>query len=125
MHPVRRFVFRLALASGFWIVNPDAMLAHMPYRILNEWLRFSEEEPFGQDAMRLGVATAGLASLWGKPRGRSRWQPWDFMPEDKPGTREAAPPTKQFSSILMIAQMFGAKIEDPKGKLKRMMEQNG
>ncbi len=58
----RRFLFRLALASGFWIFNPDALAAAMPYRILQDWAEFYRLEPFGE--WRADVRSAIVAATF-------------------------------------------------------------
>ena len=118
MMPLRRFVFRLALESGYWVFNPDAMLERMPHRILLEWLQYDDEEPFGQIPLRLGYATAALGNLWGKPKGKRAWQAADFMP-DRRVVRPVASADKQMDTIYMAAQLLGAEIKDPKGLLKK------
>ena len=80
-------MFRLALASGYWVVNPDAMMRQMPWRVYQEWLQFSEEEPFGEMPLRLGYAAAQLGNLVSKPKYGSGWETGQFMPYGAPGTK--------------------------------------
>jgi hypothetical protein len=113
------------LESGYWVYNPDALLKKMPYRIYREWLEFYKVEPFGQLPLRIGFVGAGLGALLGKPKGKRHWSAYDYMPEKAaPDDKESATPAEQFTKILGIAQMFGAEIKDPKGKLKKMVEEN-
>lgn len=115
---MRRFAFRLALASGYWVYNPDEMLARMPYRIFEDWLAYHEEEPFGQMPFRLGYAAAALGNLWAKPKGKRAWQPTDFMPDRAPSARIEGP-NQQLNKMLSITTMLGGKINDPKGILRK------
>ena len=94
------------------------MLAQMPHRIFQDWLKYSQEEPFGQMPMRLGYASAMLGSLLGKPKGRRGWKVADFMPDNLERAPKKTSPEEQLNKIHFIAQMMGAKIVDPKGVLK-------
>lgn len=98
--------------------NPDAMLAAMPHRIFEEWMRYDEAEPFGQLSLRIGFAAAALGNLLGKPKGKRAWQPSDFMPDMRKSKRDTSP-DNQVGQIYAIAKMFGSEIKDPKGLLKR------
>jgi hypothetical protein len=93
----------------------------MPARIYSEWLQFHAEEPFGQEALRLGYAFAALGTLTAKPRGKRAWEAADFMPDPRQ-ERAPATPDQQFGKLLMIATVLGAEVKDPKGKLGRMIE---
>ena len=118
MTALRRFAFRLALASGYWVYNPDAMLARMPNRIFTEWMQFEQEEPFGQIPLRLGYGMAMLGNLWGRPRGRRAWRASDFMPDAPQKRTRSTSAEQQVPKIIAIAKMLGAEIIDPKGILK-------
>lgn len=96
------------------------MLARMPHRVFEEWLQFHQEEPFGQMPYRMAYVGAILGTLLAKPKGRRAWQPRDFMPDERP--KPAPSPQRQLGKVVFLAQMFGAKIVDKKGKLPKMLE---
>ena len=96
--------------------NPDEMLSRMPNRVLEEWLRYEQEEPFGQLPLRIGFAAAALGNLLAKPKGRRSWRSRDFMPDVE---RKRSSADDQMGTIYGIAKLFGAEIKDPKGLLKR------
>jgi len=124
MSPDRRFLFRLALASGYWVCNPDAMMAAMPWRIYQEWLRFYEAEPFGETPLRLGYAAAMLGNLLGKPKHGLGWKMGQFMPYGAPvsqgqpvGRRKAGKTDKeQADHVLSMAMMGGWTVIDKRNK---------
>ena len=99
--------------------NPDALLERMPYRILEEWMAYEEQEPFGQLALRIGYATASLGNLLAKPKGRRAWRPSDFMPDNPRRQSKRVSPDRQMDQIYGIAVMMNAEIKDPKGLLKQ------
>lgn len=94
--------------------NPDEMLSRMPYRIFQEWLQFHEQEPFGQEAFRLGFVAAGLGTLLVKPKGKKAWRPSDFMP-DAP-RQQTRTPQQQFDYIFRANQLLGGKFIDKRKK---------
>jgi len=96
------------------------MLARMPYRIFEEWVEFHREEPFGQMPFRMAYAGALLGTLLSKPKGKSAWEPADFMPDPSP--EEPIPNAdRNLNQMLFVASMMGAEVIDKEGKLERML----
>jgi len=123
MRPERRFAFRLAYATGW--VNPDAMLAAIPWRIWQEWIQYHNEEPFGQLPMRIGFAASGLGNLLGRQKGKPAWKATDFMPdvdydpqrqqEHKPGKTA----DQQVGHIMWVSKMMGWPVIDKRADKQR------
>jgi len=110
MTPARRFAFRLALALGY--LNPDAMLARMPYRIWSEWQAFAALEPFGEERadLRAGIVAATVANCMARGKGRRSFKPRDFMPRFEETQRKPATSSEHYQQVLAITQLFGGKI---------------
>ena len=113
MTPARQFVFRLALASGYWTYNPDAMLARMPYRIWREWQTYAQIELFGEERadLRAGIVAATVANCLARRKGQPAFRVKDFMPSFDLPKRTAEAPTREalFAQVQMINQTFGGK----------------
>lgn len=81
MTPARRLLYRLALASGYWIYNPYALMGRMPFRVLLEWQEYAEAEPFGEwrADLRAAMIAATIANSMGRAKGKRAFKLEDFM----------------------------------------------
>lgn len=79
------------------------MLEAVPARTLDDWKRFFELEPFGEERadLRAGIVAAAVANCF-RPRGARALRPQDFMPAfgRRPQTAE--------DQILMAAAITSA-----------------
>lgn len=117
--PVRRFAFRLALASGYWVVNPEAMLSAMPLRVLMDWMAYDAQDPIGErrDDLRAGIIASTVANSvmavlnsFSKTKRRRTFSPADFMPEfKKPETIEETT-KRHHQTALALTKEFGGDI---------------
>ena len=103
---MRRFALRLALKSGFWVVNPDLMLSLMPQRVFREWLAFSEVEPWDEERadIRSAMIAHTMYSLW---RGKGpRRQLSDFMPKFKRDESRRQTPKDGLRAMVHLASVL-------------------
>lgn len=117
MRPARQFLYRLALASGYWVHNPDAMARRMPYRVLMEWYAYAALEPFGEERadLRAAMVAATVANCMGRKKGQKAFKLTDFMLEfDKQTKRTGRWPTPQQlnQKVLAINLMLGGSVVD-------------
>lgn len=116
MSPARRFLFRLALKSGYWVYNPEALARRMPYRILREWQDYAILEPFGEIRadLRAAIISATIANVFRGKKQRA-YRPADFMPKfGKVEVEERQQPTPQQLSqkVFVINRLLGGKFVD-------------
>jgi hypothetical protein len=112
MTPARRFKFRLALALHH--PNPDAMLALMPYRTYQDWMTYSELEPFGEERadLRTGIITATIANCLARRKGRPAFRATDFMPKfDRPFRRKRTP-DDMLKQVKLLNMLYGGEFID-------------
>lgn len=112
MTPARRFKFRLALALRQ--LNPDVMLAMMPYRTYQDWMTYSELEPFGEERadLRAGIVAATIANCLARKKGRPAFRVTDFMPKfDQPPRRERTP-DDMLKQVKMLNILYGGEFVD-------------
>ena len=120
MTPLRQFAFRLALASGYWVANPDAMLAAMPFRVLMQWLEYDQLDPIGNQRadLQAGIVASTVANSimavlnsFSKRKSRRTFAPADFMPKFKRPTRTIEETTKRHHQTAMaLTQAFGGNV---------------
>lgn len=119
MTPVRRFAFRLALASGYWVVNPDAMLAAMPFRVLMDWMDYDALDPIGEQRgdLQAGIVASTVANSvmavlnsFSKRKRRKTFSPADFMPEFKRPATAGETTKRHHQTALALTQAFGGDI---------------
>lgn len=116
MNPARRFLFRLALESGHWVYNPDALARRMPYRILREWQEYAILEPFGEERadLRAAIVATVIANVF---RGKKQ-RPFklsDFMPKfGGAAAAERRQPTPQqlTAKVFWINRILGGTFVD-------------
>lgn len=113
MDPYRRFLFRLALASGYWVANPDSLAKRMPYRILREWQDYAMLEPFGEerDDLRAAIIASTIANVF---RGKRRrpFKPVDFMPQFNLAPPKPPTPDQLFAKVVFINRLLGGEFRD-------------
>jgi len=105
----RAFLFRLSLALG--VPNPDSLLACLPYRIYQEWRRYAELEPFGEERadLRSAILSALVANAWLRGKNRPAYKISDFMPKfGPPEPRQTRSPDDLHAKMLAI---FGGRVE--------------
>jgi hypothetical protein len=117
--PLRQFAFRLALASGYWVANPDAMLAAMPFRVLMQWVEYDQLDPIGNQRADLQagivastVANSILAVLnsFSKRKTRRTFTPGDFMPEFKGRIATEEMTKRHHQKAVTLTQAFGGNV---------------
>lgn len=120
MSPARRFLFRLALESGYWVFNPEALSRRMPYRILREWYDYATLEPFGEERadLRAGIVASTIANVFRGKRQRP-FKPAYFMPKfggaATPERRQPSP--RQLSAkVFWINKLLGGTFQDLREK---------
>ena len=116
MRPARRFLFRLALESGYFVYNPDALARRMPYRILREWQDYAMLEPFGEERadLRSAIIAATVANVH---RGKKQrpFRPADFMPKfggPVVAARQLPTPQQLSAKVFMINRLLGGTYTD-------------
>ena len=96
-------------------INP-AVIKAQPWSVLQGWFDFYAVEPYGDERAdyRVGIAAAGLANIWGKPKGKKGFSASDFMPDFSDGARTSrvVSPTDQFKKLLAAYTVAGFKVED-------------
>lgn len=116
MTPHRQFAFRLALALGY--ANPDAMLAEIPERILQEWVVYYREEPWDEERAdwRAAMIAWTMASIWHEKGPKPRIE--NFMP--KFGLRERPKTAYQgLNAMKNLIQLYGGEIQDNRPEWKK------
>jgi len=101
-------------------------MRQMPWRIYQDWIRFSQEEPFGEMPLRLGYAAAQLGNLVAKPKYGSGWETGQFMPYGAPGTKSQGETKvtkytgktadQQAANFLAFAREMGIPVIDKRKK---------
>ena len=112
MTPARAFKFRLALALHQ--PNPDMMLSMMPYRVYQDWVTYSELEPFGQERadLRAGIIAATIANCLARRKGKPAFRIRDFMPKfDRPPRRKRTP-DDMLKQVKVLNVLYGGKFVD-------------
>lgn len=118
MRPARQFLYRLALASGYWVHNPDAMARRMPYRVLMEWYAYAALEPFGEERadLRAAMVAVTVANCMGRKKGQKAFKLTDFMLEfgqaTKKKKRRMPTPRELMMKAYWINIMMGGSVVD-------------
>lgn len=112
MTPARRFKFRLALALRE--SNPDVMLAKMPYRVYQDWMTYSELEPFGEERadLRAGIIATTIANCLARRKGKPAFRVKDFMPEFDRPPRVKRTPDDMLKQVKLLNMLYGGKFVD-------------
>lgn len=127
MTPGRRFLYRLALESGYWAYNPYALFRRMPLYVWLEWQEFAILEPFG--AQRRDVRAGTIAAMVLNATTRSKKSDpvltaADIFPElaEAHGARERGTgrrrrgrvltPDEQFVKVFWINRLLGGQFID-------------
>jgi len=114
MNPARRFLFRLALESGHWVYNPDALARRMPYRVMREWQEYAILEPFGET--RADLRAAIIASTVANVHRGKKQRPFklaDFMPKfGKEAERQRPTPQQLSTKVFWINRLLGGRYID-------------
>jgi hypothetical protein len=71
----RRFAFRLCLVTRE--IHPDILLAKLSHRQFNEWIRYFELEPWGEERADLRMARQVWAQL--QPHSKKKLKEHDYM----------------------------------------------
>ena len=112
MSPQRCFAFRLAKELGY--ANPEYMLASMPWRVFQEWIQYSEIEPFGEERadLRAAIVSATIANCTARGKGKPAFRPSQFMPEfGPPKPRRVMSPEAQLQQMIMATRALGGTIK--------------
>ena len=83
----------------------------MPYRIWQEWIAYSEVEPFGEwrADLRAGIIASTIANCLSRKKGRPAFKPSQFMPEFK---RQGWPTVEELlKKVKWVNWLFGGKVE--------------
>lgn len=102
---MRRFAFRLALATGHYDV--DGMMADMPASLLYEWMAYFGLEPFGwqEEEYRAALVASVIANTARNPKKRKKpFMAADFMRKEK--NKASRPTQEQLAN--RIKTIFGA-----------------
>lgn len=119
MTPLRQFAFRLALASGYWVANPDAMLTAMPFRVLLDWLDYDKLDPIGNQRgdLQAGIIASTVANSvmavlnsFSKRKSRKTFSPGDFMPKFKRPTTIEETTKRHHQTAIALTQAFGGNV---------------
>lgn len=117
MSGTRRFIFLLALESGYWVYNPDAMANAMPARILQEWVAFYNENPllftegreFRSD-VRSGIISSVLVNI-NTQKGSRKARINDFLAKKYIiGATQTKTDKERVEQAIAIARMMGAEV---------------
>ena len=106
----------MALALGQ--ANPYEMMSAIPWRVYQDWQRFYQVEPFGDEAngLRLAFGLANIGNLLGKPKGKKSWKVDDFRARFKKPGQSKSSPEEQLSKVMLANQMMGGKFVDKRGQ---------
>lgn len=109
MNPAKRLLYRLALASGYFIYNPYALARRMPHRVLREWVDYFQVEPFGEERADLRAAMIAMVTA-NVHRGKktSPYKLTDFMPKfGEEAERQRLTPQQLSTKVFWINRLLG------------------
>lgn len=114
MNLAKRLLYRLALASGYFVYNPYALARRMPYRVLQEWMAYAQVEPFGETRadLRAAIVASTVANVFRGKKQRA-FKPADFMPKfGEEAVRQLPTPQQISAKVVIINRLLGGTFRD-------------